>query len=87
MIMPGLQDSKGTVSWTRQCAVVKASKLQDEARKFQYFFGGKNKDGQYWTAKYLHAKYGLGFVYKSMANDPDIVKSEQIWGDPPLLAK
>ena len=87
MIMPGLKEPKGTVSWTRSITVNAKTKYLDEARKLQFFAGAKNKDGIYWTAKDLHARFGLGFVYKSLATDPDIVKGEQTWGDPPLFAK
>lgn len=87
MIMPGLKEPQGTVSWTRSITVNAKTKYPDEARKLQFFAGAKNKDGIYWSAKNLHARFGLGFVYKSLATDPDIVKGEQTWGDPALFAK
>ncbi|HEX5417424.1 MAG TPA: hypothetical protein VFZ25_17300 [Chloroflexota bacterium] len=88
MIQPGLgQQSKGTVSWTRQYTVNAKSKFADAARKLQFFAGAKNKDGVYWTAKSLHDRYGLGFAYKSLATDADIVAAEKSWGDPDLFTK
>ncbi len=87
MIMPGMKDSQGTVSWTRSITVNAKTKYPDQARKLQFVAGAKNKDGVYWSAKNLHARFGLGFVYKSLATDPDIVKGEETWGDPPLFAK
>lgn len=88
MIMPGLEpESKGTTQWTRMITVNAKTPYMDQARRLQFFAGAKNKKGEYWTAKYLHAKYGLGFVYKSLASDPDIVKAEQTWGDPELFAR
>ena len=37
--------------------------------------------------KHWHKTYGLGFAYKSLASDPDIVAGEEKWGDPDLFAK
>jgi multiple sugar transport system substrate-binding protein len=87
MLMPGLEGAGlGTVTWTRQYTINAAAIDQDAAYRLQYFAGAKNRDGVYWTAKQWHERFGLGFAYKSLASDPDIVAGEEAWGDPELFA-
>jgi multiple sugar transport system substrate-binding protein len=88
MVMPGTEPtSKGTTQWTRQITIHAKTPYMDQSRRLHFFAGAKNKAGAYWTAKYLHQALGLGFVYKSLANDADIIKGEKTWGDPELFAK
>jgi len=88
MLMPGFEGAgKGVVTWTRQYTVNAKAVDQDKAFRLQYFAGGKNKEGIYWTAKQWFDRFGLGFAYKSLATDPDIVKGESAWGDPELFAQ
>jgi len=87
MLMPGFTGAgKGAVTWTRQYTVNATAVDQEAAFRLQYFAGGKNKEGDYWTAKQWHNRFGLGFAYKSLATDPDIVQAESSWGDPDLFA-
>jgi len=88
MLMPGFEGAgKGAVTWTRQYTVNAKAVDQDKAFRLQYFAGGKDKEGDYWTAKQWFDRFGLGFAYKSLATDPDIVKAESSWGDPDLFAQ
>ncbi|RIK41652.1 MAG: hypothetical protein DCC55_11255 [Chloroflexi bacterium] len=87
MLMPGLEGPEGTILWTRQYTVNATAVDQAAAFRLQYFAGAKNKAGEYWTAKQWHSRFGLGFAYKSLATDADIVAGEETWGDPPLFAQ
>jgi multiple sugar transport system substrate-binding protein len=87
MLMPGFEGAGlGAVTWTRQYTVNATAVDQEAAFRMQYFAGGKNAAGEYWTAKQWHSRFGLGFAYKSLAEDPDIVEGENSWGDPELFA-
>ena len=87
MLMPGLEGPGGVVTWTRQHTVNATAVNQEAAFRLQYFAGGKNADGEYWTPKQWHERFGLGFAYKSMASDPDVIAAESSWGDPELFAE
>jgi len=88
MLMPGLEGAgEGTIAWTRQYTINADAVDQEAAFRLQYFAGGKNQAGEYWTAKQWHDRFGLGFAYKSLGTDPDIVESEHQWGDPELFAQ
>lgn len=87
MLMPGLEGPNGTIAWTRQYTINAASAHPEAAARLQYFAGGKNAAGEYWTAKQWHERFGLGFAYKSLGEDPDIVAGENSWGDPALFAQ
>jgi multiple sugar transport system substrate-binding protein len=87
MLMPGIEGPEGTIVWTRQYTVNATAVDQAAAARLQYFGGAKNKAGDYWTAKQWHSRFGLGFAYKSLATDADIVAGENSWGDPELFAQ
>lgn len=87
MLMPGLEGPGGVCSWTRQYTVNANAVDQEAAFRLQYFGGGKNAAGEYWTSKQWHDRFGLGFAYKSMATDPDVVAAEENWGQPELFAE
>jgi multiple sugar transport system substrate-binding protein len=87
MLMPGLEGPGGTIVWTRQYTVNATAVDQAAAARLQYFAGAKNQAGEYWTAKQWHSRFGLGFAYKSLATDADIVAGEESWGDPELFAQ
>ncbi len=87
MLMPGLEGPGGVCAWTRQYTVNATAVSQEAAFRLQYFAGGKNQAGAYWTAKQWHDRFGLGFAYQSMATDPDVVAGESSWGDPELFAE
>lgn len=87
MLMPGFEGPGGTIAWTRQYTINAASASQEAAARLQYFAGGKNGAGEYWTAKQWHDRFGLGFAYKSLGEDPEVVEGENSWGDPALFAQ
>lgn len=87
MLMPGLEAPAGTIVWTRQYTINTNAVDQAAAARLLYFAGAKNAAGEYWTAKQWHSRFGLGFAYKSLATDPDIVAGEEAWGDPALFAQ
>jgi multiple sugar transport system substrate-binding protein len=87
MLMPGFEGPGGTIAWTRQYTINATSANQEAAARLQYFAGGKNGASEYWTAKQWHERFGLGFAYKSLGDDPQIVAGENSWGDPTLFAK
>jgi len=87
MLMPGLEGPGGVCVWTRQYTVNATAVSQEAAFRLQYFGGGKNQAGEYWTSKQWHERFGLGFAYKSLATDADIVAGESSWGDPELFAE
>ncbi|MCB0060833.1 MAG: extracellular solute-binding protein [Caldilineaceae bacterium] len=87
MLMPGLEGPGGTIAWTRQYTINATSASQEAAALLQYFAGGKNAAGDYWTAKQWHERFGLGFAYKSLGDDPQIIEGENSWGDPELFAQ
>ncbi len=87
MLMPGFEGAGlGAVTWTRQYTVNATAIDQEAAFRLQYFSGGKNAEGDYWTAKQWHNRFGLGFAYKSLADDPAIIEGENSWGEPELFA-
>jgi multiple sugar transport system substrate-binding protein len=87
MLMPGLEGAEGSIVWTRQYTVNANAVDQAAAARLQYFAGAKNQAGDYWTAKQWHSRFGLGFAYKSLATDADVVNGENTWGDPELFAQ
>jgi multiple sugar transport system substrate-binding protein len=87
MLMPGFEGAGlGAVTWTRQYTINTNTADQEAAFRLQYFAGGKNAEGDYWAAKQWHDRFGLGFAYKSLATDAQIVEAENAWGDPELFA-
>jgi ABC-type glycerol-3-phosphate transport system substrate-binding protein len=81
-VNPGFVAGKtGTQAICRQYAVAAASKHPDQAYKLIYFLGGKDGAGTYSVAKRWWIEQGLNFGYKSMADDPEIKKFVEGWGD------
>lgn len=81
-IMPTLQRGKaGGVGIVRMYAVAKNTKYPLEAWQLINFLGGKDKNGNYYTAKMWWLNFGLGFGYKSLERDPEIRASIQEWAD------
>jgi multiple sugar transport system substrate-binding protein len=70
---PGLTDvNKGPMGWTRLYCMSAKTKARDAAWRVMYYMGGKDKTGAYFTAKDWYLKYGVGYAFQSMDNDPDI---------------
>ena len=74
MKFPGVKDAnKGPMGWSRLYGMSSKTKHKAEAWRLLYFMGGKDKAGTYNVAKDWYLKYGVGFPFKSMEQDPDIV--------------
>jgi multiple sugar transport system substrate-binding protein len=75
---PGLKDlGKGTMGWTRFYCISSKTKVRDAAWRLIAYMGGKDKNGTYYTAKDWYLKYGVGYAFKSLDNDPDIKEAHR----------
>jgi len=77
---PGLN---GTLGWTRMYGLTshcRDEKLSD-AWMLMKFLGGRDKNGDYYTARRWFKSVGLGFAYRSLLDDPEIIGQTQQWGD------
>jgi ABC-type glycerol-3-phosphate transport system substrate-binding protein len=78
---PGLQDvGKGPMGWTRLYGISATSKQPAASWRLISFMGGKDKTGAYVTAKDWYLRYGVGYAFKSMDHDPDIVAAQKAAG-------
>ena len=78
MRFPGLKDvGKGPMGWSRLYGMSSKTKHRDAAWRLLYFMGGKDAKGNYDVAKDWYLKYGVGFPFKSMETDPDIVAAQK----------
>ncbi|MEP6701548.1 MAG: extracellular solute-binding protein [Betaproteobacteria bacterium] len=78
MHFPGLKDvGKGPMGWSRLYGMSSKTQHKDAAWRLMYFMGGKDKAGKYDVAKDWYLKYGVGFPFMSMENDPDIVAAQK----------
>ena len=87
---PSLEpDQAGCVSWTRQYSLtahVKEDRIEDAWKLIQYL-GGKDEDGQLYTAKRWYLLKGLGFAYPELWQDNEIYDSTSAWADVPTIEK
>lgn len=78
MRFPGLKDAgKGPMGWTRLYGISADTKVRDAAWRLIYYMGGKDVSGNYYTAKDWYLKYGVGYAFKSLDNDADIVEAQR----------
>ena len=79
MRFPGLKDdiSKGPMGWTRLYGISADTKVRDAAWRLIYYMGGKDASGNYHTAKDWYLKYGVGYAFKSLDNDADIIEAQR----------
>jgi multiple sugar transport system substrate-binding protein len=79
MRFPGLKDdaSRGPMGWTRLYAIGADTKVRDAAWRLIYYMGGKDASGAYYTAKDWYLKYGVGYAFKSLDNDADIIEAQR----------
>ena len=79
-IEPG---QRGTLGWTRMYSL--SANCPDEkvldAWALMQFLGGKDMNGDYYTARRWFKLRGLGFAYKSLLDDPNIIAQTEEWGD------
>jgi multiple sugar transport system substrate-binding protein len=78
---PGLTDTgKGPMGWTRLYCIDAKTKVRDAGWRLIYYMGGKDKTGTYYTAKDWYVKYGVGYAFKSLDKDPDMIKEHRAAG-------
>lgn len=83
---PALQDvGKGPMGWARMYGISADTKVRDASRRLISFMGGKDKNGTYFTAKDWYLRFGVGYAYKSMDQDPDIVPAQKAAGYDPAV--
>ena len=81
---PGLADvGKGPMGWSRLYCISSKTKMKNEAWRVIYYMGGKDAEGKYYTAKDWYLKYGVGYAFKSMDTDPDIIAAQKAAGYDP----
>ena len=56
-----------------------------DAWQLLQFLGGKGSNGEYYTAKQWFRLRRLGFAYKSLMEDPEIIAQMKRWGDVGLI--
>jgi len=75
---PGVKDAgKGPMGWTRLYGISSKTKEKDAAYRLIYFLRGKDSHGQYLSAKTWYLKYGVGYAFKSLDQDPDIMAAQK----------
>jgi multiple sugar transport system substrate-binding protein len=78
MKFPALRDvGKGPMGWTRLYGISADTKVRDAAWRLIYYLGGKDASGNYHTAKDWYLKYGVGYAFKSLDDDRDIVEAQR----------
>ena len=78
MKFPALKDvGMGPMGWTRLYGMSVTTEAREAAWRLMYYMGGKDTTGVYHTAKDWYLKYGVGYCFKSLDNDPDIAKAQQ----------
>jgi ABC-type glycerol-3-phosphate transport system substrate-binding protein len=78
MKFPGLKNAgKGPMGWTRLYGISADTKVRDAAWRLIYYMGGKDASGNYYTAKDWYLKYGVGYAFKSLDNDADIIEAQR----------
>src|SRR5262245_22069996 len=78
MRFPGLKDvGRGPIGWTRLYCMSAKTKARDAAWRLMYYMGGKDKDGVYYTAKDWYLKFGVGYAFKSLDNDAEIIAAQK----------
>lgn len=78
---PGLRDTgQGPMGWTRLYGMGANTDAPDAAWRLMYYMGGKDAAGEYYTAKDWYLTYGVGYAFKSLDHDPDIVAAQKAAG-------
>jgi multiple sugar transport system substrate-binding protein len=78
MRFPGLQDTgKGPMGWSRLYGISSGTKVKDAAWRLIRYLGGKDAKGEYYSAKDWYLKYGVGYPFKSLDQDPDIQAAQK----------
>jgi multiple sugar transport system substrate-binding protein len=77
----------GSLGWARMHSIPTISTHPDEAWKLLQYAGGKDAEGEYYTSKRWYVLKGLGFGWKPLLDDPDVIETTAKWGDLDLIRK
>lgn len=78
---PGVKDTgKGPMGWTRLYAISANTKARDAAWRLIYYMGGKDANGQFYSAKNWYLTYGIGYPFKSLDQDSQIIEAQKKTG-------
>ena len=82
-------DQEGTLGWTRMYSLTAHCREEHllDAWQLVQFLGGKDVTGDYYTARRWFRLRGLGFAFKSLLDDPDIIAQTEQWGDIKLIKR
>ncbi len=69
----------GTVGWTRMYSLTKNVRNVEAAWKLIQYLGGKDSNGEFYTAKRWYLLKGLGFAYPHLWKDKEISESTSKW--------
>lgn len=86
--IPSLEPGqRGTLGWTRMYSLTSQCRPDKIAAAWRLmnFLGYKDANGDYYTARHWFKLRGLGFAFKSLLDDPDIIAQTQLWGDVDLI--
>ena len=80
---------EGTLGWTRMYSLTAHCREEHllDAWQLVQFLGGKDVTGDYYTARRWFRLRGLGFAFKSLLDDPDIIAQTEQWGDIKLIKR
>ena len=77
---------QGTVSSTRMYCLNASTRFRDKAIRLLEYLGGFDSTGLPYTAKYWFVQRGLGFPFRSLATDPDVLAVLRKFVDPVVYA-
>ncbi len=89
MRFPGLKDvGKGPMGWTRLYGIGAETKVQGCRLAADLLHGRQGRERAVtYTAKDWYLKYGVGYAFKSLDKDPDIIEAQQQGGIRPRRAR
>jgi multiple sugar transport system substrate-binding protein len=80
-------DPHTSVHWTRMYCLSNTTKDAEATWRLMYYLGGKDKNGEYYTAKRWFLLRGLGFPFKSLWEDQEILDKLATFSDPELVIR
>jgi multiple sugar transport system substrate-binding protein len=91
-LFPGLDASspRHTPGWTRLYGLTAHAADPQAAWRLAYYMGAKDKDGNYYTAKRWWLLRSLGYAFKPLAQDAEVIAHTKKFiadADLPLMAK
>lgn len=79
--------TEGTVSSTRMYCVSRDTQVADKAVRLLTYLGGFDERGVPYTAKFWFLQRGLGFPFKQLTNDPEVLATLREFADPAMYAR